>query len=182
MAVDQSVSALSPALVSRVRGVVPSCVDWLVQQVAVNAEVAYTRANTPRPMRYMRKPISERLAVASVSAPETEAMDMSPQIVMNMDDEVDFDFSDGDADDEIPDDDYPNSPLRRPHVFSPTAASTSTNRDNNRAEAGAEQLAISGRNGHGLFLVLHADDIHSTQELLVALREFLGTSNYYTVS
>lgn len=93
------------------------------------------------------------------------------------DDHVHGDF---DYDDEIPLDAYPSSPRHRAHVFSPTAASTSTDPEHERAAAAAEELAATGRAGHGLFLVLHADDIHSTQQLLDALREFLGTSNYYT--
>ena len=187
-------SALSPALVSRVRGVVPSCVDWLVQQVAANAEAAYRRANPPKPKRVMPKMNSERFAAASatlggppsrsVSAPGSEAMDMDAEITTELDERVDIDDSenDPDDDDEIPDDEYPSSPYHRAHVFSPTAASTTTDPDHDRATAVAERLAATGRAGHGLFLVLHADDIHSTQQLLDALRDFLGTSNYYTVS
>lgn len=108
-------------------------------------------------------------------------MDTDPERSMELDEHVDIDDSEND-DDEIPDDAFPSSPYHRAHVFSPTAASTSTNPEHDRAAAVAERLAATGREGHGLFLVLHADDIHSTQQLLDALRDFLGTSNYYTVS
>jgi hypothetical protein len=164
-----------------------------VHQVAANAEAAYTRANPPKPKRVMPKMNSERFTMASetrgppsrsVSAPGGEGMDMDPQFSMEFDEQVGIDDSDNDPDDddEIPDDEYPHSPYHRAHVFSPTAASTATDPEHDRAAAVAEQLAKTGREGHGLFLVLHADDIHSTQQLLDALREFLGTSNYYTVS
>lgn len=47
------------------------------------------------------------------------------------------------------------------------------------AKAAAEQLANVGRQGHGLFIVLHADDVHTAEQLREALREFFGTANNY---
>jgi hypothetical protein len=73
----------------------------------------------------------------------------------------------------------------RAHVFSPTAASAAkAERDavSKRQDDQALTLGQTGQAGHGLYLVLHADDIHSSAQLFDALREFLGTSNYYTDS
>jgi hypothetical protein len=73
----------------------------------------------------------------------------------------------------------------RAHVFSPTAASAAkAERDavSKQQDDQALHLGQTGQAGHGLYLVLHADDIHSSAELFDALREFLGPSNYYTDS
>jgi hypothetical protein len=73
----------------------------------------------------------------------------------------------------------------RAHVFSPTAASAAkAERDavSKRQDDQALTLGQTGQAGHGLYLVLHADDIHSSAQLFDALREFLGPSNYYTDS
>jgi hypothetical protein len=73
----------------------------------------------------------------------------------------------------------------RAHVFSPTAASAAkAERDavSKRQDDQALNLGLTGQAGHGLYLVLHADDIHSSAQLFDALREFLGPSNYYTDS
>lgn len=73
----------------------------------------------------------------------------------------------------------------RAHVFSPTAASAAkAERDavSKRQDDQALNLGLTGQAGHGLYVVLHADDIHSSAQLFDALREFLGPSNYYTDS
>ena len=179
-------------LVSRVRGVVPSCVDWLVQQVAANAETAYARANPPKPKR-IQKMNSERVTdstttmTAAGGAATPDHHRAPPNRSRSVPgDEMDLEMGDNDGDDEddddeIPDDAYPGN-AHRAHVFSPTAASSSStvSADLRQASARAEALGTTGREGKGLYLVLHADDIHSTQQLLDALRDFLGTSNYYT--
>lgn len=84
----------------------------------------------------------------------------------------------------------------RAHVFSPMAASSTAAGGADRSlrndlvtaslqqqrddENRAEEVGRIGAHGHGLYIVLHADDIHSTQQLLDAVREFLGSNNYYT--
>jgi hypothetical protein len=75
--------------------------------------------------------------------------------------------------------------VTRAHVFSPSAASAAkAERDefSKRQDDQALKLGLTGQAGHGLYLVLHADDIHSSAQLFDALREFLGPSNYYTDS
>lgn len=49
-----------------------------------------------------------------------------------------------------------------------------------RTDEVAERLGRVGAAGNGLYIVLFADDIHSTSQLIDALREFLGVSNFYT--
>lgn len=72
----------------------------------------------------------------------------------------------------------------RSHVFSPMAASNSqqsivTRQEQEAATAAAIALGNTGRLGNGLYLVLHSDDIHSTQQFLEALKAFYGVNNYY---
>jgi hypothetical protein len=75
------------------------------------------------------------------------------------------------------------------NVFSPSAASGSRDGDGRGDTGGggvrhrsnaAELLGRLGAAERGLYIVLLADDVHSTQQLLEALREFLGFSNFYT--
>ena len=75
-------------------------------------------------------------------------------------------------------------PQHRSHVFSPTAASNSqqsmiTRKEQEAATAAAIELGNTGRLGNGLYLVLHADDIHSTQQFIEALKDFYGVNSYY---
>ena len=43
-----------------------------------------------------------------------------------------------------------------------------------------QKLGMDGREGHGLFLILHADDIHTSAQIVDALRELYGGSSYFT--
>lgn len=90
----------------------------------------------------------------------------------------------GDLESDLSDDDgffFHPEQLRTPQVFSPTVASTGRADDILRwQDKRAEQLGCLGAEGGGLYLVLHADDIHSPSQLLDALRGFWGASNYYT--
>lgn len=165
--------ALPSTLANRVRGVVPACVDWMVQTVAANAESAFARANSPKRL------LKVKLDASTPGDPPTP---MSGSLLvgadeMDLDDEVD--------DEHLEPNFLPGHALLHAHVFSPTAASNSQCISQEReqiaaATAAAEILGATGRAGHGLYLVLHADDIHSTQQLLEALKDFLGTANYYT--
>lgn len=142
----------------------PSCVDWMVQTVAANAENAYARANPP-------KRLPKAKSVFAISSAEQRT---PPRRSLT-------EISD---DDEIFEDSFPlNIPRHRAHAFSPTAASSSSSLSQEQQQivsAAAEVLGSVGREGRGLYLVLHADDIHSKQQISEALKDFLGTANYYT--
>jgi hypothetical protein len=75
------------------------------------------------------------------------------------------------------------------HTFVPAAASTSksihgldTSMSSEASEgpSNTQKLGMDGREGHGLFLILHADDIHTTTQIVDALRELYGGSSYFT--
>ena len=100
-------TTVPPALLQRVRGVIPACIDWLVEDVAHTAELAYSRTN-------------------HVAA-----------------------------------------------VFDPTAASGGDSATNDEA---AVSLGLHGTDG--LYIVLHADEIHPVAAVVDALKEFFG-SRYY---
>ena len=169
----------------RVRGVVPAAIDWMVEVIAKNAELAYDRVHARPKKSRASKP--NRMQEDNLS--NSDRMDI----------DVEDDSDDSEGSDESDDDELvsplgltdsergldPN-PLGRPHVFSPEAASSSSaNRQDavtQFQERRAASLGSTGANGHGLYLVLHADDIHSSTQIADAIREFLGTSNYYTDS
>lgn len=174
-------------LVNRVRGVVPSCIDWMVQTVAANAETAYARAN-PRNRRLHKAKSVVTFATAAAATTSGVVVRTPPHRSLTevpTTESMELD-GDDDDDDEIFEDSFPLNHTfdhLHAHVFSPTAASTSSSLSHDQqqaAAASAEALGATGRAGHGLYLVLHADDIHSTQQLLEALKQFLGTANYYT--
>jgi hypothetical protein len=149
----------------------------MVQTVAANAETAYARANPPKRLHHKAKSENaSAFAAAEHTPPRRSLTEVVPE-------DMELDHDDDD-DDEIVEDSFPlNNPRHRAHVFSPTAASSSSSLSQEQqlaATAAAEAIGATGRTGHGLYLVLHADDIHSTQQLLEALKDFLGTSNYYT--
>jgi hypothetical protein len=193
---------LPPSLLIRVRGVVPAVVDWIVQFVAANAETAYTRANpSKKKIRKMKSQV-ERAATTTTSATSGTQPFVAHRLLTfdhmdleetNADEQDDDDYDDGADHDEhnLEDDEgsYPSDFLavsRYPHAFSPLAASSSLSERNaaalrygSIAKAAAEQLANVGRQGHGLFIVLHADDVHTAEQLREALREFFGTANNY---
>ena len=58
----------------RVRGVIPACIDWMVQTIATNAETAYERANPITIKKKLSTPIKDRLTQdKGVSASDTIA-------------------------------------------------------------------------------------------------------------
>lgn len=88
-----------------------------------------------------------------------------------------------DSDVEIMDvDDIVMSP--RSHIFSPTAASTNRALRDELLPAPNNEVAYSighlGSTGHGLFLILHADDIHVKTQVVEALRHFWGASMFFS--
>lgn len=146
---------------------VPSCVDWLVQKVASHAEVAYDRAHPTKKMK--NAVVARSRSVTSMDRMDVDEINEYPNYNFNADEDEIFEE------------------YHRTHVFDPTAASTSasfgsskSNTDTKlpRANEAAQDLAATGCAGHGLYLVLHADDIHSTYQLMDALRDFFGISIY----
>jgi hypothetical protein len=266
-AASTSDGGLPPDLVHRVRGVVPAAVDWLVQEIAKNAEAAFARAHPPplksssvsgrRNSKRKMAPANEgggggdeSQAEAAAASSSTAAAPMSPatggegmdveepqqpeasasaEVMADVTAAVDLAaavHSEDDnymdeflfVDDEVEDVTFPGmdnaadsvtarhsyasglasapSAAMRAHVFSPGAASATAAGGIDRSlrddiiaaslqrqrddEARAEEVGRIGAHGHGLYIVLHADDIHSTLQLLDAIREFLGSNNYYT--
>jgi len=202
---------LSQAVVHRVGGVVPACVDWIVTTVAANAEEAYRRAHPKlnsdtRALRKMESegysfrqqhqhrqhPYQHPFRTLSLPPPEEDDDDHED------DDDFEMLFADYFEMHSIPmavvDIDGPSpggiaAAAARAQVFSPNAASATERVDGgsgkprgevSRMDEIAEQLGRVGAAANGLYIVLFADDIHSTSQLVDALREFLGNSNFYT--
>lgn len=180
---------LSSEQVRRVRGVVPAAVDWIVEKIAYHAEAGYQRAMLVRSSSNAE--VNTTPMVNGWEAQSGEArldLEMGDNSghnlgqMMDADAEQDFVMQDG--------------------IFSPSAASRSSSRsfhdqdqddqeahgapfvahDNSLAPLSAGELGRIGKEGHGLYLVLFADDIHSPQQWIDALRDFLGASSYYTDS
>jgi hypothetical protein len=73
------------------------------------------------------------------------------------------------------------------HIFVPSAASTSKSRLRSLntsfeldTASVTQRLGRDGLEGHGLYLILHADDIHTNSQLVEALRDLYGGSSYLT--
>ena len=175
----------------------------MVQRVAENAETAYKRANPPKPkqrgVRKMQSESGERPETATrrpLLTPANRSLTTPSDEMNDVVDEEDAGIAEGlEEDEEMDDDDLlgdESFPFRAAaptaRVFSPAAASGSARRmqlqqqDMETSNERAKELGKIGASGGGLYLVLHADDIHSTQQLLDALRDFLSISNYYTES
>jgi len=82
---------------------------------------------------------------------------------------------------------YKGSPTSRGElVFCSEAASTSKSRgDQPLPQPGSFnllQLGSLARKGHGIYLILHADDVHTKQEVSQSLRKLLNGSSYYADS
>ena len=188
-------NALPASLVHRVRGVVPAVVDWMVHTIAANADGAYSRANPRHP------PSSEPSKTLDGEEGENNLMeedddDVNEGCVMDETMRSSFAISDRmdlDDDDEISVDelDFPttNPNLTTPprtHIFSPTAASAakphreSTDARSHHNAQLAESLGLVGSSGRGLYLVLHADDIHVKHQVVDALRFFWGTGLFFS--
>eukprot|EP00934_Nitzschia_sp_Nitz4_P008391 Nitzschia sp. Nitz4//scaffold194_size40385//22916//30332//NITZ4_007530-RA/size40385-processed-gene-0.16-mRNA-1//-1//CDS//3329540334//8381//frame0 len=152
-AASKGLGPLNPSVLDRVRGLVPAVVDWMVQYVAKTAERGHDRASAPT-------------TASDSGLPSTDPVS-------------------------------PGSPPRRrftatPPVFDPIAAGSHKSLRQAFVEAQqglgdvavqytrAERLGQLARQEGGLFLVLKSDDIHSSHQLVEALRSFLGTSIVYT--
>ena len=235
---DDNLADLPHGWVHRVRGLVPALVDWLVQDIAHQARVAFARTKksatttttsalaTSTTMGDNYRPHNTRtvgtwLSLSSTSNTGTTSMAIDPILYSDVEDEDENIFSsdeelngDNNVDDtnsnsiQLDNDGVipmetsptassptaPNNHTRTtsPLTFSPDAASLPrVARSNNSGNSHRYRLPVSkhaqtlgrlGAAGGGLFLVLHADDVHSVPQVIDALREFLGTANYYTDS
>jgi hypothetical protein len=212
-------SVLSAELMSRMQGLVPAMVDWMVQHVVRQAEMAYARTHPVMSTTSSATSLSpyqqgddgddeamDGLAEShstmqqSRSWPEASsepgdedrgsddttmenAYDVSYSRVMDTDDVI---MADNEHEAVV------DSQVYGPLVFSPEAASASRQsrrqpdpassqpfarddmNDSSTLDDPALTLGNVGAQGGGLYICLMADDIHSTQELVVALREFWG--------
>ena len=158
---------LSSDVIHRVQGVVPAVVDWLVEKVAVVAEKAHERA-TPVPQQ-MRLQEAARMTIMPplVDGPR----DVLPYSRRVRTDEVGFNPAAAGS----------NKTVR-------TQNSMESNGEDSLHGKGppkyskVERLGILAREGGGLFLILKSDDIHTTPEVVTALRDLFGTSSSYTES
>lgn len=185
--------SLIQPIVRRVRGVVPSCIDWLVTQVAANAEIAYSRANATT--------IKTSLSASSMAVDDTSDEELATKYLsifgyLPAAETMELDFEsaiDGDSDnDDLPVHNalphntiVPEYLAAGAQIFSPSAASLTRRSDDAtvklsdvEADERALRLGLAGSEGLGLYIVLHADDIHSTKDLLDALRDFSGKPIY----
>ncbi|CAB9510311.1 protein ligase UBR2 [Seminavis robusta] len=203
-------SPLAPAQVQRVRGVVPSVVDWMVERIAKNAQAGYKRAMT----------------VAVDGTANNQNDNLQSAALMDDDDDDDDPNNNSQMDESASDIFRQAPPGFAPHAAAAAQAqqiplhlqanlqlgnpnawtarttpiqqlqqqqlllqqqqqqhtSSNTIDNNNNNTLFAQQLGAIGRQGHGLYLVLYADDIHSPSQWIDVLRNFLGASSYYTDS
>ena len=89
-----------------------------------------------------------------------------------------------------PEEEQKQQQLEMESLFSPMAAGSTklqrgamdVSNPSSKELTTAERLGMLGRQGGGLYLVLRSDDIHTTAQLVDALRDLLGTSSLYTDS
>lgn len=177
-------TSLSLNFVNRVRGVVPACVDWMVQSVAKNAEEAFQRANPTASAasataaadrsaglhRAPSQPPSNQAATEPATTPPVRALSLPLAPPPG-----------SDTDNTVPPETFGTLPSDPFDFFSPQAASNRQAAASPLQSRGiAEALGRLGSKQQGLYVVLLADDVHSTTHLLEAVREFWGGSNFYT--
>ena len=170
----------SPWVVERVKGVVPACVDWMVQNVAKAAEEGHSRAqpeSAPSSQSQTTQSNNTAMNIPTINEAFTAAATPTGTTRNNI-------FFDPTV--------APPTGTARNHnhiFFDPTAAGTmqresflsptnSTTMDTSKAE----QLGRLAREQGGLYLVIRCDDIHTTPQWVDALRDLLGTSSLYTDS
>jgi hypothetical protein len=145
----------------------------MVRTVAVNAEQAYRRTH---PQQALRRLKSEGGETSPSMRPKTVRCLSLP--VDDIVDQQDIDDSSSNGSDD------PHLFFGADHgsIFSPTAASAdrTTRASSIVDDAVSLELGNLGAAGGGLFIVLFADDVHSTTELLDGLREFFGANIVYT--
>lgn len=154
---------LSSDTVDRVRGVVPAVIDWMVDEVASLAERAHERASPASPQQRLQEAASlVPMPPFGSSSSNSDFPSNSRRIVPS---EVGFDPIAAGS----------NKAVR-------TQNSMEDDEGGNTKLSKAESLGILARNDGGLFLVLKAGDIHTTHQLVDALRDLLGVSSPYTDS
>jgi hypothetical protein len=168
--------SLPKGWVHRVQGLVPALVDWLVSDIAATARVAFRRA--------------QKLSLEDDSKAEQASVDEEESMETPMDGQTAdaleitptgptwMDTTGLDA----PPPSTTVSPTTVPPVFSPAAASLPRveRHPTVAATSRADELGRLGTAGHGLYLILHADDIHAAPQIMEAMRDFFGPANYYT--
>jgi Putative zinc finger in N-recognin (UBR box) len=165
--------------VQRVRGVVPAVVDWMVERIAQNAQDGYQRAASATDKTSKQ---SNETTNTSTTA-STSVIDTDAEMEEDLESGI---FRQASRNESA----FVSPPHLPPVIFSPppalTASADNTNANNNNTdtatESFAQRLGTIGRQGHGLYLVLFADDIHSPSQWIEVLRHFLGASSYYTDS
>ena len=177
---SQCNKVLPEGSVHRVRGVVPAAIDWLVQVIAKNAGSAHDRVH----FRSQKKSAAQNEKTPRETEGQTELMDID--VEDDSDDSDEDQYAGSDASMASPQNRSRSMQVTRPHVFSPQAASSAAvyraSKMARLQEERAKDLGLTGCAGHGWYIVLHADDIRSSTSVADAIREFLGTSNYYTDS
>lgn len=182
---DDRLSADLPhGWVHRVRGIVPALVDWLVSDIADTARTAFARAQPPTVDPVLNSDTEDDDKAESEGESNEDGEGVIRMATSSVEEEEDgtvnnFRFTDSNhwmRDHNVPV--HPSNPLGG---FDTYAASGMPPRPTTQSLA-AQALGRVGAAGNGLFLVLHADDIHSAPQTIDALREFLGTANYYTDS
>ncbi|GKZ00839.1 hypothetical protein MPSEU_001035600 [Mayamaea pseudoterrestris] len=229
----ESSTVLSPQVMERVRGVVPATVDWMVQVIVRQAQVAYARTH-PHDRRddennnlpYNQQSAVRRLSAGGENVSVGLAGDYDEQAGLqrsySLPDHASMHDND-DADDNYDDDmvmetnegtdaaTSASSLEHAPLVFSPAAASANrlarqqrrlARMDENDHDETGIRLAQSfdvgrsisnerflmsesspplllgraGAKSGGLYIILFADDIHSTHDLFAALKDFLWSN------
>lgn len=194
---------LNSTVLTRVEGVVPATIDWMVENIARAAEDGYARTDEEEPPFSVTD--GEELPVQQQVSRTTTVT----RAAAEDDVEIEEDPMGMEASPMLLDDDESISTTNA--VFSPAAAGSSTRlrlglahgsvspgivpepqlqplvesqpgRIHQHELTKAERLGILAREGGGLYLVLKSDDIHTSPQLIDALRDLLGTSSLYTES
>jgi hypothetical protein len=160
---------LSSDVVHRVQGVVPAVIDWMVERVAAMAEIAHVRATPPPPQLRLQEAASMITMPPLVEGPR-DGLPNSRRVIP-----VDVGFDPVAA--------GSNKTVRTQNNSMDNHHDTDESPSNKGPKfSKVERLGMLAREGGGLFLVLKADDIHTTPQLINALRDLLGTSSSYTES
>eukprot|EP00429_Kryptoperidinium_foliaceum_P025649 CAMPEP_0176145034 /NCGR_PEP_ID=MMETSP0120_2-20121206/73859_1 /TAXON_ID=160619 /ORGANISM="Kryptoperidinium foliaceum, Strain CCMP 1326" /LENGTH=466 /DNA_ID=CAMNT_0017481451 /DNA_START=272 /DNA_END=1669 /DNA_ORIENTATION=- len=156
--------ALSSDVVHRVQGVVPAVIDWMVEKVAKVAEEAQDRAMQPAPNVRLQEDAS-MISMPPLADGPRDLLPNSRRVIAG---DVGFD---------------PAAAGSHKAVRSQNSMDSSDENDTKTPQlTRAERLGMLARDGGGLFLVLKADDIHTSHQWVDALRDLLGTSSLYTDS
>ena len=146
----------SQTVVQRVQGVVPACVDWMVQNVAKAAEDGHWRASSDTDVLFSPR--------AAGTMQRHNEFHSNPALSMYTSSPI------------------PPPPSTSSSNTTTTTTTTQVPTTNNTNTSKAEQMGNLAREQGGLYLVLKSDDIHTRPQWVDALRDLLGTSSLYTDS